>query len=428
MIFKASERGGGSNLATHLERRDENEHVKILELRGFASSDLHGAFKEVEAISRATKCQKYLFSVSLNPPAEANVSDEGFLAVADRIEQKLGLQGQPRVVVIHEKEGRRHAHLVVSRIDSSTMTARQLSHFKLKLRDLSRELYFENDWKMPRGLMKSGERSPLTFSRAEWEQAKRAGQDPRELQQALRDCWAASDDARSFKRSLEERALFLAKGDRRSFVVVDHQGEVYSLPRTLGLNVGKVRGRLGDSESLPSVQETQKLIAERMTPVVRKHVDESRRQFQKDSAKLAHAKALMSQDHRDKRSTLDARLKDEWETETLLRQARVPRGLRGWWSRLTGKYQEVKRQNEAEAKETRLRHDQERHALVEQQLAERRALQRDIKEQRARQAEQLLELRSELGRYFKLSRAGNANRTSERVQGRQRVRERELEP
>ena len=121
--------GSGGNLATHLERRDENEHVKILQLRGFASDDLHGAFKEVEAVSRGTKCKNYLFSVSLNPPEGANVSDEGFLAVADRLEEKLGLQGQPRAVVLHEKEGRRHAHLVMSRIDAATMTGRRITRF-----------------------------------------------------------------------------------------------------------------------------------------------------------------------------------------------------------------------------------------------------------------------------------------------------------
>ena len=428
MIFKASERGSGGNLATHLERRDENEHVKILQLRGFASDDLHGAFKEVEAVSRGTKCKNYLFSVSLNPPEGANVSDEGFLAVADRLEEKLGLQGQPRAVVLHEKEGRRHAHLVMSRIDAATMTGRHLSHFKLKLRDVSRELFFENDWKMPNGLMNSGERNPQTFTRAQWEQAKRAGQDPRQMQEVLRDCWAASDDARSFTRSLEERALFLAKGDRRSFVVIDHQGEVYSLPRTLGLNVGKVRARLGDSDNLQSVQEAQKTVAARMTPVVRKHVEESRMHFQKDAAKLAHAKALMSHDHRSGRSVLDTRHKDEWHAETLLRQARVPTGLRGWWSRLTGKYQEVKKQNEAEAKETKDRHEQERHSLVEKQLVERRELHREIKHQRARQAEQLLGLRSDLGRYFKLARGADESRSAERTHDRARSRTRTIEP
>ena len=42
---------------------------------------------------------------------------------------------------MHEKEGRRHAHVVWSRIDADEMKAINLPHFKVKLRDLSRDLY-----------------------------------------------------------------------------------------------------------------------------------------------------------------------------------------------------------------------------------------------------------------------------------------------
>ena len=55
MILKASQRGGGQDLAAHLMRTDDNEHLSIHELRGFASDSLKGAFKEIEAISRGTK-------------------------------------------------------------------------------------------------------------------------------------------------------------------------------------------------------------------------------------------------------------------------------------------------------------------------------------------------------------------------------------
>lgn len=43
---------------------------------------------------------------------------------------------------------RPHAHAVWSRIDTESMTAVQLSHFKMKLHYISRELYLENDWKL----------------------------------------------------------------------------------------------------------------------------------------------------------------------------------------------------------------------------------------------------------------------------------------
>ncbi len=94
MILKGSQRGGGQDLATHLMRMDENDHVLVHELRGFAADDLKGAFKEAEAISRGTKCRQYLFSLSLNPPEGVNVSTETFEDTLSRVEERLGLQGQ----------------------------------------------------------------------------------------------------------------------------------------------------------------------------------------------------------------------------------------------------------------------------------------------------------------------------------------------
>ena len=45
MILKASQRGGGQDLAVHLMRLDDNEHVELHELRGFASDDLQRGFQ-----------------------------------------------------------------------------------------------------------------------------------------------------------------------------------------------------------------------------------------------------------------------------------------------------------------------------------------------------------------------------------------------
>lgn len=257
MILKASQRGGGQDLAAHLMKMEDNEHVDLHELRGFASDNLKDAFKEAEAISLGTKCRQYLFSLSLSPPEGASVPVEVFLETVDRIEKRLGLEGQPRAVVFHEKEGRRHAH-ARSRIDADTMTARQMSFFKTKLMGVSRDLYLEHGWKMPRGLENAGERNPTNFSLAEWQQAKRQGIDPRWIKSTLQDCWQRSDSRAGFAQALQERGFFLAKGDRRGLVVLDHGGEVYSLARVLDLKTKDVRARMGDGDNLKSVAETQK--------------------------------------------------------------------------------------------------------------------------------------------------------------------------
>ena len=173
MILKAIERGDAGQLARYLLATRDNEHVELHEVSGFASDDLIDAFHEADAIAKGTRCKNYLFSMSLNPPEGPDVSTRAFEQAADQIGKKLGLNNQPRAMVFHEKDGRRHAHVVWSRIDAERMRAINLPHYKRKLRDISRELYLEHGWDMPRGLQDRRLRDPTNFSREEWQQAKR---------------------------------------------------------------------------------------------------------------------------------------------------------------------------------------------------------------------------------------------------------------
>lgn len=404
MILKGSQRAGGQNLAVHLLRTDDNEHISLHELRGFASDDLKSAFREVEAIARGTKCRQYLFSLSLSPPVGERVPVSAFEDAVARIEQQLGLEGQPRALVFHEKEGRRHAHCVWGRIDADTMTARPLPFFKQKLMGIARELYLEHGWKMPRGFTNAAERNPTNFTLAEWQQAKRQDIDPRWLKQMAQECWRGSDGAPAFKNALEERGFFLARGDKRGFVVLDHKGEVWSLSRLLDVKTKEVRARLGDGEALPSVADTRKTIGPRMTLAIRRHAAESRAAFKDRADKLASYRAEMTQHHRKARADLDVRQKSEWDDETRARTARLPKGLRGLWHRLTGKYQQIRRQNEQEARRSRERQAAERQALIEMQLEQRAVLQARIKKMRREQASLLRDLHRDIGRYLAFTR------------------------
>ena len=105
MILKGSQRAGAKQLSTHLLNRRDNEQVCVHELRGFASEDLHGALAEAQAISKGTKCKQFLFSLSLNPPVGAAVGEADFERAADLAEKSLGLEGQPRAIIFHERKG-----------------------------------------------------------------------------------------------------------------------------------------------------------------------------------------------------------------------------------------------------------------------------------------------------------------------------------
>lgn len=193
MILKGSQRSGGVQLAHHLMNTHDNDRVAVHDVRGFMADNLLGAFKEAYAVAKGTRCTQYLFSLSLNPPKKARVSIAEFESAISNIEHKLELQNHPRAIVFHEKEGRRHAHVVWSRINPATMKAQRMSHFKTKLRDISRELYLEHGWKLPNGYLEENKHDPLNYGYTEYHQAKRQNIDPKRLKALLLDCWQNSD-------------------------------------------------------------------------------------------------------------------------------------------------------------------------------------------------------------------------------------------
>ena len=203
MILVGSQRAGATALADHLMNDNDNDHLSVVELRGFVSDNLHGALNEAHAISKATQCKQFMFSLSLNPPQDHIATKDEFIAAADRAEHSLGLNDQPRAIVIHEKEDRRHAHVVWSRIDADEMKAINLPHYKSKLRYLARDLYLDHGWVLPDGLATYGNKSPLNFTLDEWQQAKRQGLDPREIKQAFQQAWERSDSLIGFKNALD---------------------------------------------------------------------------------------------------------------------------------------------------------------------------------------------------------------------------------
>jgi cation diffusion facilitator CzcD-associated flavoprotein CzcO len=101
------------------------------------------------------------------------------------------------------------------------MAAINMSHFKLKLQAISRQLFLEHGWHMPPGLACRRDKNPLNFTLAEWQQAKRRGSDAKEIKATLLECWKQSDSKNAFSHALEEHGYVLAKGDKRGFVVVD---------------------------------------------------------------------------------------------------------------------------------------------------------------------------------------------------------------
>lgn len=407
MIIKASQRSGGTQLGLHL-LKTENEQVEIHEVSGFVSETVMGAMKEAQAMAMGTRCKQYLFSVSLNPPETEAVRVEVFEGAIAKIEERLGLEGQPRMVVFHEKEGRRHAHVVWSRIDAETMTARQLSFYKSKLQEVSRELFLDNGWKMPRGLMAHGERDPRNFTLAEWQQAKRAGLNPHDLKGMVQDCWAVSDNRESFARALEERGLYLAKGDRRGHVAVTYEGEVFALSRLIDKKAKDVTAKLGKPDDLLSVEATKARIAHEIAPRVSSYIREAKHNAHAVMKPLKAQATAMAERHRAERNKQDEGQKQRWQAETRERAGRLRKGFMGLWDRLTGDYQKTQKSNEVEAFFALQRDREQRQALIAAQMAERQRLQQQIEQARERHAQQILALHRQAASYRQMAESQKA--------------------
>lgn len=332
------------------------------------------ALIEAYAISRATKCERFLYSLSVNPPKDEQASSTDLVAAINRAEESLGLSGQPRAIVFHEKNGRRHAHAVWSRIDATELKAVHIAFDHKTLMGLSRELFLEHGWKMPEGLAIREKRNPKNFTLAEWQQAKRTGQDPRAIKTAFQDAWALSDSKPALEHALEERGYVLARGDRRGYVAVDIHGEVYSIPKMIGIRTKSVRERLGDPAALCSVEDAKTRIADDMAGVFARFRDEldaeavARLQVFEDRRKDAVRR------QRAERKALEESQRVREIEAAVERQARFRRGLAGLWDRLRGAHRSIQRENEREALVALEQDRAQKDTLIHRHLEERRRL------------------------------------------------------
>lgn len=398
MILKGSQRGGARQLAEHLLNDRDNDHVELQEVRGFAANDLSGALDEAHAVSKGTRCEQFLFSLSLNPPKDQDVGIDAFRDAMERAGKALGLEDQPYAFIVHEKEGRRHAHVVWSRIDADKMKAVNLPFFKDRLAAVSKELYLEHGWDLPEGHRQNGWANPLNFTLAEWQQAKRLDLDPKELKQLFRDAWQNSDNGPSFKAALEERGFFLARGDKRAFVALDIHGEVFSVSRMTGATTKEIEQRLGARENFPSVEDTRLDVRQRVGRKIHEFLREARQELRERQRPLLEEHATMIREQREERERL-VRLQEERRLrENRERQARIRTGIRGVLEILIGRAAAIRRTNEREAIECGFRDRDQRDELFRAQLAERRALQLSIERVRREQRVTLMQMGRAIGR------------------------------
>jgi hypothetical protein len=259
MIIKGQARGRARQLAAHLLRTDENERIHLHECRGALAKDVEGALIEMEARGLGARTQRPLYHASISPEAGTPLKGDEITRAVDLLEERLGLHGQPRLIVTHRKKERDHVHVVWSRIDAETGTAVPYSwNYRLHER-AARELETMFGHRPVPG---SRDRTRPTRSAKDYEyrQSDRSGSGRAHVTAEITALWNASHSGRDFRQRLEKAGYVLARGDRRVFVVVDRAGEVHSLARRIhGADTAMLRSRLKgvDLAALPSVAEAR---------------------------------------------------------------------------------------------------------------------------------------------------------------------------
>jgi nucleoside-triphosphatase THEP1 len=278
---KSRSNGGdlGAYLGDYLKSKSKNERVEVLEIRGSAFPDLHRSLASWEAEAQGSKCKKALWHAQLSPAHTDNLTRAQQLEAVDILEKHHGFQGQPRAVVVHQKEGHEHVHVTWSRMrretitltmpDGQTVTQKagrairdSFSHKKnvaaareIEERfDLRRVKSPEFDTSAPRQERREQSKKAPTYR--DFQKASRSGIDPRHRKEQITALWNNHKDAQTFRDRLQEAGYILARGSKRDYVVVDKVGDVHSLPKQIdNANTADVRARFSsvDPSSIPHV-------------------------------------------------------------------------------------------------------------------------------------------------------------------------------
>lgn len=265
MIVSGGSRKNWRFFSKHFLNTRDNDRVRVVEFRGVRADNIRDAFREMEAVASGTRCENFFYHADLNPREDETLSPEQWERAVDILEQHLGLDGQPRFVVEHEKAGRTHRHVVWSRIDVDSMTARSDSLTFRKHEAAAREIEREFDLEPVESVLVKDRETPRPERRAKnWEvfRGKKSGLDARDVKAEVTALWHECDTGTALRAALAENGYILCLGDRRDFCIVDPAGDVHSLARRIaGAKAADVRERMKDvsPDSLPTVEQAREM-------------------------------------------------------------------------------------------------------------------------------------------------------------------------
>ena len=293
MIIKGAGRTNGEQLGSYLGdylEAEKNDRVEVIEITRSDSRGLDKSLRGWEAEAKGGKCKLPLWHAQMRTPHGEALTREQQLEAVDILERHLGFTGQPRAVVIHEKDGHEHIHVVWSRIrrEDETVTlpngevkvhragtAKGTSFTKRRNVEAAREIErtfglqpvespnFKSDDKSKSRQERRQESKEAGERQGEFKQKRGKYHERDQRIDTITRLWQDSDSAKAFRAALQDAGYILATGDQRAYVVVDQGGNIHSLARQIRVaNTAEVKGRLAelDPASIPKADHIQQQI------------------------------------------------------------------------------------------------------------------------------------------------------------------------
>ena len=240
-----------------------------LVLQKMAAGLIEG-FRDWQVLTEGTKQGRDgLYHAEISPEAHyaATMTPEQWKRAADILGEELGLQGQPRALVLHGgTDGRKHLHVVWARTDVDTMKIISDSYNYLAHERASQrmELEFGHDFVPGKHAKRDREKQPefprqkLSQDEDQWQ--KRTGRSVEEREAEIAALHTAADSPQAFKAALEDAGYLLAKGNR-GYIVVDQVGGHSVLSRNIGLPKKETEAFMAgiDLNKLPTIEEAKAL-------------------------------------------------------------------------------------------------------------------------------------------------------------------------
>lgn len=290
MIIKGGSRSNGAQLGRYLMETGENAEVNVLELPDSARS-VGEAVRDMERMGKVTRGEKVLYHAQINPNPGEPMWKGDWIRSADILAEKLGMEGQPRVIVFHLKEGylegaREHAHVVFQRTDVEKGRLISDSHNYRKheaaSRQIERELGHEPVPTVDRGTSYTQEEArkarqlPAPTQLVRREGSARAtyvpdgqygpyrsgrGANPKEVRAFVTTAYQRARGPEEFRDYLWAAKLQIAIGERRAYSLIDEFGNDYTLARmTEGARTSDLKRFLGPvQEDLYGQRHVQEL-------------------------------------------------------------------------------------------------------------------------------------------------------------------------